>query len=349
MSLYYGYEDKTKNDIDDLKNEVDERLSLSGGKMKGDINMSLWRIKNVPAPIYDYDAISKTVLEQTYYSKCVKISDYRANLSETLFWEYHTKNASSIYRFDRGSNNSELVYNSTTRKVSRTIDQSLQENDAVQNAPNFQCTKSEKVSNRYFLMFNGAQGMVSDINLNAVSGEDDIINIFIVYRIKAYDANNYWTRNGLFGHDNHGYDNFVSFSPNGDLVVSGATNNFIIIGSNPIQTKQPIAPYKTKANAGETNKWICLSIHWDNYTTPAAGASKVYCNGQNLTDFQSRSSVGSTKITVCNISTSGIAPFKGDIAFFSLYKGKLMNEKDILLDHYVLCNWYSIDTVDFEI
>ena len=27
MSLYYGYEDKTKNDIDDLKNE-DDKLSL---------------------------------------------------------------------------------------------------------------------------------------------------------------------------------------------------------------------------------------------------------------------------------------------------------------------------------
>ena len=46
MSLHYGYEDKTKNDIQELKSEVDEKLSLSGGKMKGDIDMSLWRIKN---------------------------------------------------------------------------------------------------------------------------------------------------------------------------------------------------------------------------------------------------------------------------------------------------------------
>ena len=90
--------------------------------MKGDTDMSLWRIKNIPTPIYDYDVISKAVLEQIYYSKCVKISHYRVNLSETLFWEYYTKYASSIYRFDRGSNNSESVYNSTTRKVSKAID-----------------------------------------------------------------------------------------------------------------------------------------------------------------------------------------------------------------------------------
>ena len=41
MSLYYGYEDKTKNDIDELKSDVEEKLSLSGGKMKGDINVSM--------------------------------------------------------------------------------------------------------------------------------------------------------------------------------------------------------------------------------------------------------------------------------------------------------------------
>ena len=169
--------------------------------MKGDINMSLWRIKNIPAPIDDYDVISKAILEQTYYSKYLKINYYRVNLSETLFWEYYRKHAPSIYRFDRGLNNRELVYNSTTRKVSKTIDQSLQENDAVQSNINFQptiCTKSEKVGNRYFLKFDGAQGMISDINLNAVRGEKDITNIFIVYRIKAYDVNNYWTRRWWF-------------------------------------------------------------------------------------------------------------------------------------------------------
>ena len=116
--------------------------------------------------------------------------------------------------------------------------------------------------------------MVSDINLNVVSGQKDIVNIFIVYRIKGYDTNTYQVRNGLFAHDNGSSDKFVSFSPNGDLVVSGTTNDYIIKGSNPTPNKQPIAPYKAKANAGEINKWVCLSIHWDNYTSPTAGASK---------------------------------------------------------------------------
>ena len=131
---------KQKNEIDELKTDVENILSLSGRKMKGDINMSYWRIKNIPAPIYDYDAISKSVLDETYLSNYTKISNYRLNLSETLFWEYYKKYATSIYRFDRGLNNSELVYDATNRKVSKTIDQPLQENDAVQNTTNFQPT-----------------------------------------------------------------------------------------------------------------------------------------------------------------------------------------------------------------
>ena len=236
MSLFYGYEDKTKNEIDELKTSVDKKLSLSGGKMESDINMSLWRIKNVPAPIYDYDVISKAVLEQTYLVEYKKIVDYRKSLSETLMWEYYKKYVSSIYRFDRGSNNSELLFDTTTRKVSKTIDQGLEETDAIQNTTNLQpllCTKSEKVGNRYFLKFDGTQRMVSNINLNVVSGAKDIVNVFIVYRIKAFDANTYWTRNGLFGHDNRDHDKFVSFSPSSDLIISGATNNYIIIGINP--------------------------------------------------------------------------------------------------------------------
>ena len=76
-----------------------------------------------------------------------------------------------------------------------------------------------------------------------------------------------------------------------------------------------MAPYKYKANAGVINKWVCLSIHWDNHTTPAGNHSSVYCNGQKLANFQSITSLGSTQVTFGDVNTSGIAPFKGDISF----------------------------------
>ena len=187
-------------------------------------------------------------------------------------WEYYNKYVTSIYHFDRGSNNSELVFDATTRKVSKTTDQGLEENDTIQNTPNLQpvlCTKSNKNGNRYFLKFDGTQRMVSSINLNAVSGAKDLVNVFIVHRMKAFDANTYWTLNGLFGHNNKGHDKFVSFSQSGDLIILGTTNNITIVGST-----QPLA--------GVINKWVCLSIHWDSHTIPAGNCSSVYCNGQKL-------------------------------------------------------------------
>ena len=251
-------------------------------------------------------------------------------------WEYYTKYVTSIYRFDRGSNNSELVFDTTNRKVSKTIDQGLEENDEVQSTTNLQpllCTKSEKVGNRYFLKFDGTQRMVSNINLNVVSGAKDIVNVFIVYRIKAFDVNTYWTRNGSFGHDK-----FVCFGPFGDLVVSGSTNNYIAIGGNSVNNKKPKAPYKYKANAGQTKKWVCLPIHWDNHTTSFGNHSSVYCNGQKIANFQRRTSIGSTQMTFGDLNPRGIAPFKGDISFLAVYKDKIIDENDILLHHSILCN-----------
>ena len=62
----------------------------------------------------------------------------------------------------------------------------------------------------------------------------DIINVFIVYRLKSYFASNLWRRNG-------------------ELITSGDTNGFNVIGTNQILGKYPIGVYKTKANAGELN------------------------------------------------------------------------------------------------
>ena len=35
----------------------------------------------------------------------------------------------------------------------------------------------------------------------------DIVNVFIVYRLRSFFVNNYWIRNGLFGNDNGGFIN----------------------------------------------------------------------------------------------------------------------------------------------
>ena len=297
------------------------------------LNMSNNRIFGLLHPIISSDACTLGYV----------ISHIYTSLSETLLWEYYTKYGTALYKIDRG-NSSEVVMDSTIRKVSKLYDQSLFENHADQTTSAAQptlCTSANRINNRYYLNFNGAQRMLSNINLNVASGGQDIVNIFIVYELNSFTGT-YWTRNGLFGHDNAGYDKFVSFEPSGDLVVAGATNNNIVIGPNSDNGVSPIANYQTKANAGEINKWCCLSIH----SNVPAGANKsnVWCNGKKLCDFTARTSAGSNQMTFGDSNPSGIAGLDGSIAFFALYKERVISEPDIRLHHHVLCkNWYNID------
>ena len=261
-----------------------------------------------------------------------------SQLIETLYWEFY-QGATAYYKIDRAGTN-EVTFDSV-RSVSKLYDQSLSQDDAVQSTYSLQptiCTKANRINNRYYLEFNGSQRMISSIDLNPANGEEDIVNVFIVYNISNFSGG-YWCRNGLCGHDDSGFDRFIAYGPQGDLIVSGTVNDHIVIGQNIVNGKSPVADYKSKANAGEINKWNCLSVHWNIPTEK----SFVYCNGKKITDFISRTSVGSSLMTFADLNPSGIAGFKGKIASFLLYKNKRMTTRDILLHHKVLCKWYGVD------
>ena len=70
----------------------------------------------------------------------------------------------------------------------------------------------------------------------------------------------------------------------------------------------------------ERNKWICLSVHWDNYTTPAGNNSSVYCNHKKLANFESKRMTCSTQMTFGDLNPNGVTTLDGDIAFFALYR-----------------------------
>ena len=300
-------------------------------KKREDIDMHNRRIDNLKT-ICMTDSTSN--LNYAINMNCLLNYSY-VNLCQTLLWEQYQK-ANAFYNFPRGGSN-ELIYDQTTRKISRLKDQSLSQDDAIQSDMLKQpvlCDKNERVNNRYYIKFTGSELMLSDIDLNPASGADDIVNIFIIYKISIFSGS-YWTQLGVCGHDDSNFDKFISYY-NQNLLISGTTNDYILIGNNGT-TK---AKYKNKANASELNKWICLSIHWNLPTD----TSYVYINGQLITDFTSRTSPGSTKLCIGDLNPSSIAPFYGSIASFLLYKGKKMEIRDILLHHHVFCSqWFNID------
>ena len=296
------------------------------------------QIHNLGSPQFNSSATNKQYVD----NKMTALkSEIRLQLSETLFRESYQL-ADCLYKIDRGSP-SEVTFDNSTRAVSDLFDQSLKENDAnqaTQATKPILCTKAEKINYRYYLKFDGSKRMLSNINLNPGSGQADIVNVFIVYRLSSYTGS-YAVRNRLFGHDNGGYDKFIAFSPTGHLLVSGTTNQHIVIGPSSFNSKNATAPYQSKANAGELNKWICLSIHWD--VPGGNNASETWCNGKKLANFTARTSQGSTNMTFGDLNPSGTAGLKGDIAFYCLYKGKTLTESNIKLHHYVLCRWYAVD------
>ena len=334
MALYYGYEDEVEKLEDKVETVENNYLPLSGGQMKGNLDLKLNRLLNVPAPINDTDEFSDIFVSN-------HITTYiNTNLIETLIREYHTENGIFLYKIDRPSS-LEISFDSS-RRVSTLYDQTLSKANAVQSNNSRKpivCSNSERINKGHFLKFNGAQTMITDIDLNPSTGQPDICNIFIIYKISSFNAQ-YWFVNSLCGHSNHGYDKLISFLPAQDIVISYGSD-YITIGSTTSGYKSNHkAYYKNIGNCGEINQWICISILWD--VENHQNASSLYCNGQLLVNFTSYTSPGSSKMNLGDINENNVSPLNGSIALFLLYKNGI-KESDILLHHKCFCNWYKID------
>ena len=99
-----------------------------------------------------------------------------------------------MYKIDKGLD-SELTFDNS-RKISKLKDNILYELDANQSATGNQpklCTKANKTNNRYHIEFTSANSerMISQIDLNPGNNQQDIVNIFIVYKLNSRSTTNY--------------------------------------------------------------------------------------------------------------------------------------------------------------
>ena len=70
------------------------------------------------------------------------------------------------------------------------------------------------------------------------------------------------------GHGDKNFDKFISFGPLlsgcSDLIISGTTpTDHIVVGSNIVNGRTPIATQTKNAYPGVLNAFVCLSAHWD--------------------------------------------------------------------------------------
>ena len=248
--------------------------------------------------------------------------------------------ANCVYQIDRAD--SQNVKMDSSRKVETIYDKSKEESDATQTDSSKRptlCRKAEKHNGRYFLKFNGSQKMISQVNLN-----NNAVNVFIVYKLDSRgSAQDFWN-NGLFGHDNSGFDKFIAHSAS-NLVISGAQNPHKCVYFGPassLQSFKKIDDYSTN-DLGKLNVWHCLSIHWDNKSLPKTDKSKVYWNKKHVSDFTADNRTGNITTVFGGLNPStDIAPLNGNIAFFCVYLNDILDEKTILDHHQVLMERYNI-------
>ena len=181
--------------------------------------------------------------------------------------------------------------------------------------------------------------MISQVNFN-----NDAVNVFIIYRMTSRGSpQNFWN-NALLGHDNGGYDKFIAYSGS-NLVISGAADpdKCVYIGpASGLQNFLTLGDY-TENDLGELNVWHCLSVHWDNKSSPKTEKSKIYWNRKHIGDFTAENRIGNNTTVFGGLNpTSDKAPLNGNIAFFCVYLNFILDERTILDHHQVLMERYNI-------
>ena len=297
--------------------------------MEVDLDMNYQGLRNLPNPTNQADAATKQ------YVDISGIFSILNSATATYVDGYIKQNAECLYSCERGLP-TEARFTPSTRAISTLFDQTLSGLNATQSVvarrPKLSTGKNAK---RFFFTFDGVDDrMSSNINLNSASGQADIVHVFILFRLKSHSGPDAHFRNGLFGHDNQGWDKFVAYKPTtNNLIISRVhrTNNVEVTSSD----------WQAKADATVLNKWHCLSVYWD---VPAgAGKSSCWVNGKKVKTFRAKTSPGSTTMVFGDLDPGKLAPLNGDIQLFLLFKGWNMDEWIIKAHHKMICERYGVD------
>ena len=289
----------------------------------------------------DKNLIVKAAVNDNHVVIKSQVSDIvRDSFLDLWLSEYLRMYSKCVYQIDRADGQN--VKMDSSRKVETIYDKSNEESDATQTDASKRptvCTKSEKHNGRYFVKFNGTQKMISQVDLN-----NDAVNVFIVYRLTSRgSAQAYWN-NGLFGHDNGGFDKFIAHSGS-NIVISGAHNSYKCVYVGPaasLQSFLTLGDY-SENDLGELNVWHWLSVHWDNKSSPKTEKSKIYGNKKHIGDFTADNRTGHITTVFSGLNpNNNIAPLNGSIAFFCVYLDFNLDEKTILDHHTVLMQRYNI-------
>ena len=179
-----------------------KQLSLTGGVMIGDITLGSNKIITTSDPTNDNQLVRKKYVDDNFGIKTIGLSILKDNFP-LKFDNLYLVEYDSAY---------DLLFERNGGKVKEWVDYGIEGSNFKQTTKSLQpslCLENEKVNNKYFLKFNNNR-MISDSNINPITGKKDIINVFVVYKLNSVPSTGSdWLKSGLFHHDNGGWDKFV--------------------------------------------------------------------------------------------------------------------------------------------
>ena len=108
--------------------------------------------------------------------------------------------------------------------------------------------------------------------------------------------------------------------------------------------------WQYKANGLEVNKLICISCHWDQNNLGNPKHGKVFVNGKEIHSFYtlSRQSYNASTKFYLGSKSGNYGQFDG-VIFYVYISTRKMKEKEITLNHYLLCKKFEIDFDEEEV
>ena len=330
-----------------------KKLNTSGGIMTGDINMNgneIYNVKNIDSSSQGHHIANKEYVDTLVDRKKVETESKLKNVSYKLnIIESYILNSNYSGFFECYDDTSRVTY--SPERCERWLNQCQTSfNDFVQSS------KYEKPLFRDSLILRGQKCLHFDGNrdsmtinesLDKESGKPHIFTIFLVF-----STNSITTNRDIFGNAaNHNTNEYYGIKYLND---SNNVNKFCIFQSGLSYIEIENDVYPIKASTKVTNKLMCVSVQYvvDGHSTN--NTSSLWVNGKLIKKFTSSSkSSGNINTFTLGHRTERLTGQRdrnhmlyGEVHFCSLVKHRFMKDKEITIQHYLLCNRYGIDFDD---
>ena len=128
--------------------------------------------------------------------------------------------------------------------------------------------------------------------------------------------------------------------------ISFHQNKFCIGNAFPYEARN----WQLKANGLVVNKLICVSSHWEQNNLGNPKHGELFVNGKEIHSFYTltRKSYNASTKFYLGSKSSNYGQFDGEI-FYVYISTRKMKEKEITLNHYLLCKKFDIDFDEEEV